>query len=87
MSNHSPTSHSFYSQRLRLHYVEWGNPEAPTLVFVHGVRDHGRTWDDLLTHFVDDYHIVVPDLRGHGIRNGYAALVTTIWTICMTSIN
>ena len=43
-----------------------GRPKAPTIVFVHGVRDHGRTWDDLLAHFVDDYHIVVPDLRGHG---------------------
>ena len=60
MSSHSPTSHRFYSQRLRLHYVEWGDLKAPTIVFVHGVRDHGRTWDDLLAHFVDDYHIVVP---------------------------
>lgn len=66
MSNHSPTSHSFFSQRLRLHYVEWGDPQAPTMVFVHGVRDHCRTWDDVLAQFVDDYHIVVPDLRGHG---------------------
>jgi pimeloyl-ACP methyl ester carboxylesterase len=66
MSNYSPTSHSFYSQRLRLHYVEWGDPKAPTMVLVHGVRDHARTWDDVLAHFVDDYHIVAPDLRGHG---------------------
>ena len=66
MSGHSPTSHSFYSQRLRLQFVEWGNADAPTIVFVHGVRDHSRTWDDLLGHFADDYHIVAPDLRGHG---------------------
>jgi len=66
MSGHLPTSHSFYSQRLRLQFVEWGNTKAPTIVFVHGVRDHSRTWDDVLKYFVDDYHIVAPDLRGHG---------------------
>ena len=66
MSRHLPTSHSFYSQRLRLQFVEWGDPKAPTIVFVHGVRDHSRTWDDVLEYFADDYHIVAPDLRGHG---------------------
>jgi pimeloyl-ACP methyl ester carboxylesterase len=33
-----PTSHAFMSQRLRLHYVEWGDPAAPPLVLVHGGR-------------------------------------------------
>lgn len=37
-----PTSHSFISQRLRLHYVDWGNAEAPPLVLVHGGQDHCR---------------------------------------------
>ena len=27
-----PTSHSYISQRLRLHYTDWGNPEAPPLL-------------------------------------------------------
>ncbi|MFT6016840.1 MAG: pimeloyl-ACP methyl ester carboxylesterase, partial [Candidatus Azotimanducaceae bacterium] len=36
----SPTSHSFYSQRLRIHYLDWGNPDAPPLLLVHGNRDH-----------------------------------------------
>ncbi len=40
-----PTSHSFVSQRLRLHYVDWGNQGAPPLVLVHGGRDHCRNWD------------------------------------------
>ena len=34
-----PTSRVYFSQRLRLHYVDWGNPEAPPLLFVHGGRD------------------------------------------------
>jgi pimeloyl-ACP methyl ester carboxylesterase len=40
-----PTSHYFYSQRLKLHYVDWGNPEKPLMVLVHGGRDHARNWD------------------------------------------
>ena len=40
-----PTSRVFFSQRLRLHYVDWGNPEAPPLLLVHGGRDHCRNWD------------------------------------------
>ena len=28
-----------FSQRLRLHYVNWGNEEAPPLLMIHGVDD------------------------------------------------
>lgn len=61
-----PTSHAFFSQRLRLHYVDWGNEEAPPLLLVHGGRDHCRTWDWVAQAFRDDYHVIAPDLRGHG---------------------
>ena len=30
---------------MRLHYVDWGNPDAPPLLLVHGGRDHCRNWD------------------------------------------
>jgi len=61
-----PTSHSFISQRLRLHYVDWGNPGAPPLILVHGGRDHCRNWDWVAQDLRRDFHIVAPDLRGHG---------------------
>lgn len=64
--NLSPASHAFYSQRLRLHYIDWGNEDAPTMLLVHGIQDHCRTWDELAAEFVDDFHVVAPDLRGHG---------------------
>jgi pimeloyl-ACP methyl ester carboxylesterase len=63
---HGPTSHIYFSQRLRLHYVDWGNPDAPTLLLVHGGRDHCRNWDWVAETLRDDYHIIAPDLRGHG---------------------
>jgi pimeloyl-ACP methyl ester carboxylesterase len=61
-----PTSHSYFSQRLRLHYVDWGNEGAPPLLLVHGGRDHCRNWDWVAEALRDDYHIIAPDLRGHG---------------------
>ena len=42
---HGPTSHWYVSQRLRLHYVDWGNEGAPPMLLVHGGRDHCRNWD------------------------------------------
>jgi pimeloyl-ACP methyl ester carboxylesterase len=61
-----PTSHIFVSQRLRLHYVDWGNPDAPPLLLVHGGRDHSRSWDWVARELRHDWHIIAPDLRGHG---------------------
>ena len=64
--NAGPTSHSFISQRLRLHYLDWGNPSAPPLLLLHGGRDHARSWDWVARELQDDWHIIVPDWRGHG---------------------
>jgi len=61
-----PASHSYFSHRLRLHYVDWGNEGAPPLVLVHGGRDHCRNWDWVAARLRDRYHVIAPDLRGHG---------------------
>lgn len=61
-----PTSHSFFSQRLRLHYVDYGAEGKPLLVLVHGGRDHARSWDFVAEGLSKGYHVIAPDLRGHG---------------------
>jgi pimeloyl-ACP methyl ester carboxylesterase len=61
-----PTSHFYVSQRLRLHYADWGNDSAPTLMLVHGGRDHARNWDWVARELRHEWHVVAPDLRGHG---------------------
>ena len=64
--NRKPTSHTYFSQRLRLHYLDWGNEGAPHMLLIHGTQDHCHTWDWFASRFADDYHIVALDLRGHG---------------------
>jgi pimeloyl-ACP methyl ester carboxylesterase len=66
MIEHGPTSQSYISQRLRLHYVDWGNPDAPPLILVHGGQDHCRNWDWVAQALRKDWHVIAPDLRGHG---------------------
>ncbi|MDK2761637.1 MAG: alpha/beta hydrolase [Sphingopyxis sp.] len=66
MASTGPTSNSFISQRLKLHYVDWGNRGAPPLLLIHGGRDHCRNWDWVAEKLRDRYHVIAPDLRGHG---------------------
>ena len=62
----SPTSNSYFSQRMRLHYLDWGNASAPHVLLVHGMRDHGHNWDWVARELCTGHHVVAPDLRGHG---------------------
>ena len=64
--NLEPTSHYYISQRLKLHYVDWGNSNKPLLALIHGGSDQARTWDWVARALRDDYHVIAPDLRGHG---------------------
>jgi len=61
-----PTSHTYFSQRLRLHYVDWGHEDRPSLLLIHGGRDHCRNWDWTATALQGGWHVIAPDLRGHG---------------------
>jgi pimeloyl-ACP methyl ester carboxylesterase len=61
-----PTSRSYISQRLRLNYVDWGNETAPPVILLHGGRDHCRNWDWVAQRLCQDWHVIAPDLRGHG---------------------
>ena len=68
--NLEPKQRYFVHDGLKMHYWEWGDPQAETYVFVHGVRDQGRSWDHflaaLLRRGVPIKHAVALDLRGHG---------------------
>jgi pimeloyl-ACP methyl ester carboxylesterase len=61
-----PADRFYESQGLRLHYVDWGNASAPPLILVHGGLDHCRNWDAIARELQPHFHIMAPDLRGHG---------------------
>jgi len=61
-----PTSRVYFSQRLRLHYVDWGKGGKPPLILLHGGQDHWRNWDWVAQRLRHEWHIIAPDLRGHG---------------------
>ena len=60
------TSHTYFSQRLKLHYLDWGNSDAAPVMLVHGSQDHCHNWDWTSEILCKDYHVIAPDLRGHG---------------------
>ncbi len=61
-----PVSRFYTSQRLRLHYADWGNENKPLLLLIHGGMDHARSWDRTAEELRNDFHVIAPDLRGHG---------------------
>src|SRR4051794_5580893 len=62
----APAARFYQSQGLRLHYSDWGNASAPPLLLIHGGLDHSRSWDHVARALRTSFHVIAPDLRGHG---------------------
>jgi pimeloyl-ACP methyl ester carboxylesterase len=63
---YEPVARTLISQGLQLRYLDWGNEGAPLLFLIHGNGDHARSWDWTARALRGDYHVIAPDLRGHG---------------------
>ncbi|MBD2492338.1 alpha/beta hydrolase [Aulosira sp. FACHB-615] len=50
---------------IQLSYLEWNQGQEP-LLLLHGLGDHALVWSSLGAYLATDYHIVAPDMRGHG---------------------
>jgi pimeloyl-ACP methyl ester carboxylesterase len=50
---------------IEISYLEWNKGKTP-LLLLHGMADHGLVWSKLGDYLQDNYHIIAPDLRGHG---------------------
>jgi pimeloyl-ACP methyl ester carboxylesterase len=51
---------------IKLVYREEGDPAAPPLLLIHGRTADHNDWNGITQHFAARYHVLVPDLRGHG---------------------
>ncbi len=60
------TERKFIVNGLRLNCVDYGGEGKPPILFVHGGSAHGHWWDFVGPHFVDRFHALAIDLRGHG---------------------
>lgn len=49
---------------VRLYYQSTG--AGPPLVLIHGLGASGADWEGQVPAFAARYHVIVPDLRGHG---------------------
>jgi len=58
---------SFYEvEGIKLRYLEWGRAGSPPLVLVHGFSSTATAWARVGETLADEFHVVAPDLRGHG---------------------
>ncbi len=52
---------------MELNLHEWGDPQAPPLVCLHGLGAHGRRFRKLAEErLASRFRVLAPDLRGHG---------------------
>ena len=51
---------------LTLHYLEWGDPDKPTILMLHGIQQQAHSWDFISLPLSVDYRVIAVDQRGHG---------------------
>ncbi len=55
---------------LTLHVSEWGNPEGPSILFIHGWSQSQLCWaSQVASPLADEFHLVTFDIRGHGMSD------------------
>ncbi len=61
---------SFHTDRLLLHYLEWGEARAPLIIALHGIGDDAHIWDPFARKAAEKgLRIIAPDQRGHGLSD------------------
>ena len=70
----SPDRTEFFEVRgLRLAAHEWGHPEDPTVLCIHGFLDHGQSFSGVADALREGFRVVAPDMRGHGASDWVGA--------------
>ena len=59
---------TYQTSSLEISYLEWGKGGEP-LLLLHGMADLALVWSSLGNTLVQKYHVIAPDLRGHGMSS------------------
>jgi esterase len=51
---------------LKIHYLDWGSPEKPAFIMLHGIGRVAHSFDHIAPAFAKDFHVMAMDMRGHG---------------------
>jgi pimeloyl-ACP methyl ester carboxylesterase len=51
---------------MRFHYLEWGDPQSPPMMLLHGFAQTCHSWDFVALSLCDRYRVIALDQRGHG---------------------
>ncbi len=63
----APRSERFVEvEGCRIRYLSWGDASKPGIVLVHGGAAHAEWWSFLAPQLASQYHVVAPELSGHG---------------------
>lgn len=61
-----PDERDLVLKRMRFHYLDWGTPGLPPVVFLHGGGLNAHTWDLVCLALRREGHCLALDQRGHG---------------------
>ena len=61
------SSHYLACEGREIHYTQWGEGNARTLVAWHGLARTGRDMDDIAAHLSAKYRVICPDTIGRGL--------------------
>lgn len=61
-----PTSRSVEVAGCEINYLQWGDPDRPGLVLIHGGAAHAHWWSFIAPQLTHQYFVLAPDLSGHG---------------------
>jgi pimeloyl-ACP methyl ester carboxylesterase len=62
----SPRSAKVRANGIDIHFLEWGSGNGLPIVFLHGLRGHARSWDDVSAALAGQYRVLALDQRGRG---------------------
>lgn len=59
-------SRNIVLRQLRFHFLEWGPPDAPPILLLHGGHQSAHSWDLVSLHLAQRHRVLALDQRGHG---------------------